>query len=410
MLEPKSFSPSRTILTSFTPRKPAAGEFDATSTSWIADPQLTTDSQDSTGDWILNAAVSGGPLTPAGTHPTIACGMSNGEIQVYDQERLHLLSSFLPENSNFIATDVGYGPQNTIVSSGYDGTVSLFDLRSSKAELTLSLPSSEIALSVSLGFDGYLAAAASHKGLVHFYDLRSRGSLLGSYVDAHTDEVTKVRFFPYSSYLLSAAEDGLVCLFDTTQPTEEQAIKNIFNIGSTPRNIGFCGNTSTIYCLSGNESISFWNAETGSCMKDFGNTFRDSLKQITGGRTPVDFLVDAHWDGSKQELLLMTGGDCGDVSIFSISKDLTGVSHQCSLVNGHRGVVRAWGLLARAGTFITAGEDARLCEWDTSQNSFTPTIYLPTPQECGRGKRRTAISPPDRLERRQRIKQSLPSP
>ena len=65
--------------------------------------------------------------------------------------------------------------------------------------MKLGLPN-EQALSVSLGYDGTLVAVGTDKARISFFDLRYNndtapsGTFLGCFVDAHTEEVTKVHF------------------------------------------------------------------------------------------------------------------------------------------------------------------------------------------------------------------------
>ena len=342
--------PTRTVVTSFTPRKPADG---------------TCAFED--GDWVLCLASSSSATTFA---PSISCGLSNGKVQVYDQQSLHPVASFSPGKSRtHIITDLIYGPQDTLIATGEDGSVVVTDLRQpATAAIHSTLPhvgnSQESALTIALGFDGYLAAVASNKARVHFLDLRT-GRVLGSYVDSHTDAVTQVAFHSERrSLLLTAGEDGLTCIFDTTQPTEEMALSSVINIGAPCRRVGFCGDTA-VYCLTGSETASLWDMNTATCIEDFGGS---RLRESLSLSLPINYLVDAQWDATRQELLLCAGNNAGNAAIFSYSSQAFWKPSDL-LVGGHRGVLRAWcPLLTASGAFspviVTAGEDARVCEWN----------------------------------------------
>jgi WD40 repeat protein len=350
-----SLSPSRTVVTSFTPRKPSL-------------PDSVTAFEE--GDWVLctTADVASG---------TVSCALSNGEIQVYDQSRLHRVHTFQGGDSsnqatNTVINDLICGPQNTIVTAGSDSQIIVWDLRQGTAALRTSIPAGQSALSMSVGFDGYLAAVASNKARIHFMDLRqcdpsanNNSNLLGSYVDSHTDEVTQVHFQPGTSVLLSGAEDGLACIFDTTQPTEEMALKSVMNVGTPLRHVGFCGaDSSSVYCLTGSETASLWHWDSAVCQQDFGgNLLRERLVQPFDNKLAIDYLVDAHWDAQSQELLMMTGSATGDAALFRLTEHSPNFEPCHMLTNGHRGVVRAWSPLS-SSMLITAGEDARLCEWN----------------------------------------------
>ena len=291
--------------------------------------------------------------------------------------------------------------------------------------LHVQLPSA--ALSVSLGYEhGHLAAVGSTQGRIQFVDWRHASSssstqtsaVVGSYVNCHQDDVTHVQFVSsYSPYLLSASEDGLVCWLDTTQPTEEAAVQAIVNANCPIRRVGLCGdhtntNNSTIYCLTGNETVRLFALPSAHSLAP--PLTRADLTQAWSSSSwshewhEFDYLVQtAHWDFMHQELLVVAGGrrqgqsqaqqhSSGDGALFRIRPPSLGrpeddgydttmqqssssldpnepfIERQQkpllqpleSLVGGHQGVLRAWSPVTTDGTtLVTAGEDARLCEW-----------------------------------------------
>lgn len=373
-----ALSPRRTVVTSFTPRKPLAPNGES-----VFDD----------GDWILCMAAS--PRTDP--TPSIACALSNGDVQLYDQERLHTVSTFSKVHGNSTITDLIYGPSHSLLTAGHDGNLAIADLRQSAGpSMRARLPSGQFALSVSVGFDGYLAAAASNKARIHFFDLRMGGNLLGSYVDSHTDAVTQAVFLEGSSMLLTGAEDGLVCCFDTSQPTEEYALKSVLNVGTPVRHVGFCGpRYESVYCLTGSETASLWDWEAATCIRDFGFHLRDDLRKAAGDNC-MDYLIDAHWDTARQELLLGAGSSTGDAGLFRLSanhqnQQSSQNTFECCHVmrGGHRAVIRAWSQLSEF-VYVTSGEDARLCEWDRRGLQHSTGIAQSNtaiPAHCGRGKR-----------------------
>jgi WD40 repeat protein len=358
-------TPSRTVVTSFTPKTTAASQ--------QQQQQYQSSQEDyfEQGDWVLCVTSNSN---------WVSCALSNGEIQVYDQERLH--ASHISYSQNSLITDLVHEPSNpnALIASAADGTVTLYDIRQAQPAWQVKLPRpEEEALSVSLGFDGTIAAVGSNKANIHFFDLRDSRSLLGTYSQSHTNEITRVRFQTLSSFgtttsttpvLVSAAEDGLACVFDTSQPTEEAALKNILTVQSPIREIGFFGPQSeAIYCLTGSESLLLYHKDDTNCRKDFGPHLRQSLSQEIGATTasnstsiaPVEYLVDCYWDTPRQELLLLAGSATGDAAVFRVNDQQISVAHH--LHGGHRGVVRAWNPLS-SNVFVTVGEDARMCEWN----------------------------------------------
>eukprot|EP00586_Coscinodiscus_wailesii_P020574 CAMPEP_0172507840 /NCGR_PEP_ID=MMETSP1066-20121228/206978_1 /TAXON_ID=671091 /ORGANISM="Coscinodiscus wailesii, Strain CCMP2513" /LENGTH=284 /DNA_ID=CAMNT_0013285543 /DNA_START=63 /DNA_END=914 /DNA_ORIENTATION=- len=274
---PPTRSPTRTIITSFTSPSPAAA--------------TTNDSN----DYILRIAappssLTGGVGSGTSSH-YLTCASSNRSILTYDAMTLQIhntLRDVVPPSGEHRITDLAtschrHGNADgtkIVVATGTDGLVKLYDLRtSSHASRCFSLPKKETPLSIALGYDGTLAAVGTHKARIHFYDLRhissSSGSSttptpLGSYNDAHTDDITRLRFHPTNpSLLLSASEDGLVCLFDTSRPSEEDALRSVMNVECPVRDAGFFGGEG-VYCLTGSETLSCWHGESAMRVCDFG--------------------------------------------------------------------------------------------------------------------------------------------
>jgi WD40 repeat protein len=347
-------TPSRTVVTSFQPK--------ATVTSNLQ-PE---DSYFEEGDWVL--CVTASPKW-------MGCALSNGEIQVYDKERMHLLQSY---HSTSLVTDlaVDHSNPNFLATSSADGSITLFDIRQRDPAFRMKLERpEEEALSLSLGFDGKITAVGSNRGKIHFFDVRSNHTF-GTYHNAHTSEVTKVKFQTVSSFgttltstptLISASEDGLACIFDTTQSSEEAALRNVLSVQSPIREVGFFGPQSeAIYCLTGDETVKLYSKDDSVCHKDFGLQLRSHLSQqiqahIGSASCPIEYLVDCYWDASQQELLLLAGSANGEAGVFRVTEQSVSPIHH--LNGGHRGVVRGWAPLS-TNVFVTAGEDARVCEWN----------------------------------------------
>jgi WD40 repeat protein len=260
-----------------------------------------------------------------------------------------------------------------------------------------------------VGHGGTVAAVAGHKR-VHFLDSRRLGHdggaaassqglspghstpspWLGCYKDAHSDRVTSVLFVGDTPALLSGGEDGLVSVFDTSKPSEAEALQTAWNVGSPVRRVGIAGVDGgeagdLVWCLTGNETLGLWNPETDAAL-GFPDLRRDLA--ATGSALPApEYLVDARWDGTSRSLLLAAGNATGDACVYRLSLGGAGgvtsqesppsqsPSHQDPrvqaawepihvLTGGHRGVVRSW-VRCSDGVTLTAGEDARLCEWST---------------------------------------------
>jgi WD repeat-containing protein 89 len=344
-------SPSRTVVTNFSSSSTGNG--------------IIQDNYDE-GVWVLDSC-SGSAW--------FGCTLSNGNIHVYDHERLQSVQSYISPHGNNQITDLSSDSFNGLITSSKNGSVCLFDVRQATPALKFDVPRNEQALSVDLGYGGALAAIGSSKAHIHFFDLRDGGKLLGSYVDAHTDEVTRVRFQATNSgettsLLISGSEDGLSCIFDTSQPSEEAALQGVLNVQAPLRRVGFFGPSSEgVYCLTGSETLSVWHHDTAQRICDFGPALRTDLSELA--TVQVDYLVDCFWDASKQHLSLLTGSHAGDGTVFQV--DAGKISPRYKLQNGHRGDIRSWSHIQSGDVFVTVGEDARLCEWNRTGFSTTST-------------------------------------
>jgi len=360
-------SPSRTVVTSFNPKKRT----------------LNNGDYFDEGDWVLCVAANE-------ERQMVSCALSDGEVQIYDKSTLHHLHTY--QRNNSLVTEMTFETfdANLLAATANDGSLTLYDIRqpiNPAIEITNTLRPDEEALSVSMGFDGKVAAVGSSKGKIHFYDIREKRGILGTYNQAHTDEVTRVRFQSFASQssgsnctsknttpiLVSGSEDGLVCVFDTSKVTEVSAISNILAVQSPVREVGFFGpNSEAIYCLTGSESLQLYHKDDAICRKNFGNTREYLNNQLerhgqnvaatsTAPVCPIEYLVDCHWDFARQELLMLAGSSEGEGALFQIGEQE--ISPLYYLKGGHRGVIRAWSSNSNRASFFTVGEDARMCEW-----------------------------------------------
>ena len=396
-------SPSRTVVTSFNPK--------TTTASQLHPRQYGNDSNFfEDGDWVL--CVTSSPRGTTSSQPWLACGLSNGEIQVYDQNRLHGLQTYHHDAS--LITDLVNDVSNphALIASASDGTVTIFDIRQAHHPAChIQLPRrDEEALTVSMGFEGGIAAVGTNKAKIHFFDVRNPTGILGSYSQAHTDEITRVRFqtthnklsttttTSTTPTLLSAGEDGLIVVYDTSQPSEESAIQNVLSVQSAVREVGFFGPQSDgIYCLTGSESLLLYHKDETVCRKDFGPNLRNDLMHQAWGSaaaannnnntesfTPIEYLVDCYWDRDREELQLLAGNAEGDCVVYNVGPE--GIHARNRLRGGHRGVVRGWNHLYgnnNNNMFVTVGEDARFCEWNQAPHESggmgPSTATRPTP-------------------------------
>lgn len=312
---------------------------------------------------------------------TISSALSDRSIVSFNRETMQKLNYICNAHDKQIM-DLKMIDENIIASCSEDGYVKFFDIRehtsgNSTASVSCKLPKTDEALSISFGYQGILLAVGSDNGVINFFDTRNLSNSndhgqqqpLGQYVDAHTKEVTKVQFMQNNDKILATgSEDGLVSIYDTSQPCEESALKSVLNIETSIRSLDFFGPQNEqgispgLWCLTGNETMNVWHWDTAQRMCTYGdNDIRRRLTDATSSQFGcIDYLIGAEWNDHQEKLSLLTGSSNGNAAIFHVSNDETFVLDG-ELIRGHMGCIRAYD--SNGASIITGGEDARLCEW-----------------------------------------------
>jgi hypothetical protein len=233
---------------------------------------------------------------------------------------------FNSPSSSTAASTTTTASMMSLISAGHDGYVKTWDFRcrnnyynynssgmtsnssggtTTTATGTFKLGQrNEKALCVSVGYDGSLAAVGTDQAHISFFDLRycqssssvsgsnsSSTALLGNYIDAHTDDVTCVKFqtIPSTSssssgcnsnsssnttttVLATASEDGLINIYNPSASTEETALLTVINVNCPIREITFFGpNYQGLAVLTGNESMVCYHWDSGQLICNVGN-------------------------------------------------------------------------------------------------------------------------------------------
>lgn len=96
-------------------------------------------------------------------------------------------------------------------------------------------------------------------------DPRNPAAPLRRHAQAHSDDITSVRFSPRSSSLklLSGSTDGLVCISDVNQEDEDEAVLNVGNWGCSVARAGWVHGSGVerAWARSDMETVSLWSDE-----------------------------------------------------------------------------------------------------------------------------------------------------
>lgn len=291
---------------------------------------------------------------------SISTSISNNTISSYDTETLALQST-LHHIDRINAFECSSLNPQMLFSASSDKCCCIWDKRTPTPIMKLIL--SQEALSISAGVDDLLVAVASGRSIV-FYDVRNGGQkLLGEYSDCHTDDVNMVKFSPSQrSILVSASEDGLICVFDTSVAASDSAVTSILNTECPVRQFEFFGaNNEGILSLSTVETASAWHFPSAQRVGNYPNIRTECA---------TDYLVDSWFDESSDTVYLLTGSFSGEGRICKVSP--SGVQVVEDVAGGHRDMIRCCSYMeksnSRSGLLFTGGEDGRLCSWQANND------------------------------------------
>ena len=105
---------------------------------------------------------------------------------------------------------------------------------------------------------------------------------LGQYTDSHSDAVTHLAFHPTApAQLVSASEDGLLCVFDVRAKAEDDALVTVVPTEyGCPQAVGLFGPSSAFaYCATDMGGLTLWNLATAD---QVGAFTPDALRKVAG--------------------------------------------------------------------------------------------------------------------------------
>ncbi|KAF9955531.1 WD repeat-containing protein 89 [Mortierella alpina] len=289
---------------------------------------------------------------------------SNHEIKLYNPATL-AIKNILKFHTNTITQIKTHG-ENIVMSSSTDGSIAAWDLRTDAGPVqVLSTPQKHPLLSFDLNSSEQVLAAGTelveYDANIHFFDARSSNStLLKTYSESHSDDITNVKFHPTNpARLMTGSVDGLICQFDLTDMDEDEGLLVVSNTGASINKIGYFGPSSEyIYCLSHMETLSLWNSEDADAIHQFGD-IRGVSKPAMG--LTVDYGIDCQYEPESGRLYLLSGSNEGNINILHVNSDSLQL---CQVLNGgHSEIVRSTCWDPKRGILFSGGEDAKLGLW-----------------------------------------------
>ncbi|XP_052815464.1 WD repeat-containing protein 89-like [Mya arenaria] len=228
-----------------------------------------------------------------------------------------------------------------------------------------------------------LEADKDGNAFILFWDRRN-SELMGAYSESHQDDITQVTFHPTKpNQLATGSTDGLVCVFDLSEDSEDDALSYTFNTCSTVARVGWCGaGRDHVYCTTHVDGVHVWDSVEGDLVGEWTN-IKEELKEDGG----VDYVVDC-FPGDDNQLYTLTGTNSGSLQIAELGTDQP-VKRVCCLSGGHKAVVRCANWDNQMSTLVTGGEDSLLCSW-----SSTPAVSSPSKHSSSKAKIKDRRSTP----------------
>ncbi|KAK0161982.1 hypothetical protein PV327_008372 [Microctonus hyperodae] len=310
-----------------------------------------------------------------------AAALSDYSSVIYNVgENLTKLITLTDNDSPIVGIKFSPSSKNILYTATKQGTITACDLRA-KGRIIAELkdnsaegklrPLSSFDIS---GDDKLVAAGTEHTGgdaFILFWDVRynnsksnSKNDLLGGYWESLMDDVTSLTFHPNKPNILtSGSTDGLINVFDVTQPSEDSALSYSLNTESSVDRLGWLADD--IWCTTHTHSLQLWKCED-AC--PFIKYERNNIETYLAESQDSSYLVNMHSPETLNQPFLLTGASS------TKGENLHGVIVKsdgmeiCYDFPDNKQIVRDSWYHDKSGLLITGGEGGFINVWKPSQS------------------------------------------
>ncbi|MCJ1265219.1 hypothetical protein MMC22_005094 [Lobaria immixta] len=297
----------------------------------------------------------------------LAAISSDDSLRIFDPEKLQLEAGgiFNKTHEGVTCLETFDADPHCVLTAGRDAAGRCWDLRSGMKAFEVNDKSGASYLSLdSLGPNLAAGTELTHsQATVTIWDYRYMKNPC-FYTECHSDDVSRLQFhLSNPSFLLSGSTDGLVNIYNTAIPDEEEALIQIINHGSSIHHAGFLSKTE-FYALSHDEIFSVYPlASPDETIANEVPSKLGDLRSVLHSEYIIDILPSDNGQAiigtgihSTQELRLVP---LQSGSPWSIPTD------EAICLNGGHGseIVRSMCVDHASRKVFTAGEDGLVKAW-----------------------------------------------
>ncbi|KAF2269333.1 WD40 repeat-like protein [Lojkania enalia] len=326
---------------------------------------------------ILSTAPRQNPLTYA-IPDQLAVISSDDSLRFLDPVSLKVLPDGIVKNVNHSVTcleRVDDPHSNIVATAGRDGLINFWDKRVRNKVVSIQSPKKLISSLVCNDPKNFVAIGIENPddgpgvSPIFVWDQRNVQKPQLELVESHTDTVTDLQLHPdLPTLLLSSSTDGLINIFDTSKPDEEDALYQVINHRSAVARAGFMFPTTNIYAMGTDETISFYALQSQKEDEEepAPRIMGDVRKQLR-----CEYLAKMHWIGDEA---FIAAGQHSEkyLDLVPVHKNISAgplqyeydIEKSVRLSGAHgEEIVRDLFTDVHSETTYTCGEDGFVCAW-----------------------------------------------
>jgi len=285
-----------------------------------------------------------------GEHSILISALSDCSLLCLDLNTMKSVSN-IPQAHAKRINEVFWN-EKMLYTCSNDGSLKVWDIRSDNP-LVGQCRGPSVQEFFSLSQVKHILAGGSDPD-IHFWDLR-KYKLLNTFNETHSDEVTSLRFDQNKpSILMSSSLDGMVCLFDLSKESEEEATDTVVRLEQPVNNCKFLGNDfSTAFAQTTVQTIALLSLENAKMVKE--------VQTIENLDTNEFALLGAYTVPSDNNLYYVRGNLEGYMEEYAInlSEDVPPV-HANRFNSHHKGPITKAERISDQ-YIVSSGEDGLFC-------------------------------------------------